>query len=305
MKKVLVTGSTGMLGSQMIREFVKDKRYEVYGLGRSTDPVLPKSSQIIIDLSAPFDWKNFSFRPDIIIHTAAITNLAYCESNPASARMVHVESTGALAKLLNKEGQFIYISTDSVFDGVKGNYTELDIPNPINVYARTKLEGEKSALQENHGKTLIIRTNIYGIHIPLRNSLVEWAIKEWQSGKSITGYSDVIFNAIFTGQLAGITKHIVDNDHNFQLLNVASSSYISKYTFLQTLLNFLKFESQLVVSAKSNDTSTSIQRPANTSLNTSLLATFQNVPTLEMGIKDLINFMQAEGVLDNLTNRLA
>ncbi|MEM2915265.1 MAG: sugar nucleotide-binding protein, partial [Candidatus Bathyarchaeia archaeon] len=99
-------------------------------------------------------------RPDVIVHTAALTDVDYCEEHPDEASILNVEGTRNLVAAAKNIGtEFVYISTDSVFDGKKGMYVEEDVPNPINCYAKTKLEGEKLLNVLDQGYT-IIRTCI-------------------------------------------------------------------------------------------------------------------------------------------------
>ncbi len=289
MKRVLVTGSTGMLGKDLIRIFNADTNYDVFGLSRGASNDLPNSKQFHIDLALPFSLDSITTEPDIIIHTAALTDLGLCEQKPQLAEQVHVEASRILAGKLSKSGKFIYISTDSVFDGIRGNYSERDSPNPLNTYAFTKLKGELGVKDENKGATTIVRTNIYGFHIPLKASLAEWAYKEWKDGKKISGFSDTIFNAVHTQQLATIVKFMVDNEVDYPVVNIGSDEAVSKYDFLEKFRVALGVSEDLLKVALSTDYPSAIQRPLNTSLDTTLLSTFYKVPSFENGIRQWIS----------------
>jgi dTDP-4-dehydrorhamnose reductase len=295
MKNVLITGSTGMLGSDFVRTFSKDTHYRVYGLSRQRSPLLPESRQILIDLSKSFEADQISIRPDVIIHTAALTDLNFCEKNPDMARQVHVEASRKLRHVLSENGTFVYISTDSVFDGTKGNYLETDVPNPLNKYALTKLQGEQAVQQVSHGRTSIIRTNIYGFHRPLKSSLAEWAYREWKEGRTISGFTDIAFNAVYTQQLVSIIKFLIDEDLRYPVLNVASNEAISKYDFLDKLRDRLKVDRHLLAPAESERFPSAIQRPKDTTLNPALLATFHALPEFDEGISRWIDDLRHSG----------
>ena len=298
MKKVLITGSTGMLGSDLIRTFNAAPQYDIYGLSRTYSPLLAESKQYIIDLAEPSQISRIDISPDVIIHTAAITDLNFCENNPRLAELVNSEATGHLAGIAGKHTLFIYISTDSIFDGKEGGYNESDLPNPLNIYARSKLEGEKSILRQNKGMTTILRTNIYGFHVPMKNSLAEWAYREWSYGKKICGFSDIIFNAVFTYQLATIIKFMIDEGIGEQILNVGSNTAISKYAFLKKFREILGFADSFLEGSLSDRYPAKIERPRNTSLNTSLLSKYCSVPDFESGIREWINHANACGLLN-------
>lgn len=284
MKKVLITGSSGMLGGSLIRAFLPDKRFSLTGMSRSFTGLLSDKDQIRVDFSQPASLQSVDVTADVIIHTAAITDLKLCETDPELAHKVHVEATAELVKKVKPGGVFLYISTDSVFDGKKGGYSESDVPNPLNTYAQTKLKGEQVSLA-GFSRTMVIRTNIYGFHDGLKNSLAEWAFQEWSKGKSISGFTDIIFNALYTGQLADVIKTIVEEGVYYPVLNVASQEFISKYDFLNTFRQKLGVSESLLSAATSDRFPSAIQRPRDTSLDLSLLKTFYKAPSLDEGLE--------------------
>lgn len=299
MIKVLVTGPTGMLGSSLIRTFITDKRYAVFGMGRSLTHLLPKGNQILVDFSQPTSVKALDIDVDIIIHTAALTDLNVCELQPELAYKINVESTGEIAAKLKAGGTMLYISTDSVFDGKKGNYTESDLPIPLNTYAQTKLEGEKVS-QVKFPETTIVRTNIYGFHEPLKNSLAEWAFQQWSVEKTISGFTDVIFNALYTGQLSKVLKFIIDNRIKFPIVNVASKQHMSKYEFLRVLKGKLGLTKNLLTPSSSDQFPSPIRRPLNTSLDISLLEKFHKPPSITEGLDQWVSEVRNAHVYNSL-----
>ena len=117
-----------------------------------------------------------------------------CEVNREYVYNLHVSSTSQLANFDSVE-KFIYISTDSLFDGQKGDYTESDLVNPLNYYAITKSKGEEVVLKSDK-QYAVVRTNIIGFHKPLRNSLFEWAYKSLNEKAQIKGFTNVYFNPL-------------------------------------------------------------------------------------------------------------
>lgn len=289
----MITGSTGMLGQDLVRIFSSDSSYEVFGSSRQSNSLLPNANQFLVDLANLQAVQSIDIMPDIVLHTAAITDLSVCENNPDYAEQVHVEGSVAIAKLLKPGGKLFYISTDSVFDGEGGAYSESAQPNPGNIYSKTKLKGEKEVQLANLGQTTIVRTNIFGFHVPIKNSLCEWALREWELDKTIFGFTDIIFNAIYTGQLVSILKFMIDNDISMPIINIASKSSVSKFDFLDGFRRRLDFGEGLLAPALSSDFPSVVKRPRNTSLNTELLSKFYSVPSIESGIdnlaSDLIN----------------
>src|SRR6056297_800637 len=172
--KVLITGINGMLGSAIFKALSKDEEVEIYGVGRRVQTHKNLNHYFRGDLTNSNFIEKISsgINFDWIIHCAAIVDLKYCEDNPHIARSTHVTSTELLSRN-NPKSKFIYISTDSIFDGRKGNYSEKDEPSPLNIYAKTKLQGER-VIRESHLSYYILRLNIIGQNSSRGNSLFEW-----------------------------------------------------------------------------------------------------------------------------------
>jgi dTDP-4-dehydrorhamnose reductase len=289
-KKLLITGHSGMLGSDLVGYFSAFKDYEIFGLGRSKTDLLPLNRQFIHNLEyfKSEDLNGYSF--DLIIHTAALTDINLCESNRILADKLNINASFEIAKLAKvSQSKLFYISTDSVFDGEKGNYSELEIPVPLNYYAQTKYLGENKVLETYEENSTIIRTNIYGVNEPFKNTIVEWAINEWSKNNPIRGFTDVIFNALYTSQLSDILQQLIVLNINEKILNIGSSEFISKYDFLNKLRIKLGYEEKLLIHSNSSEFVSQIKRPTNTTLNVSNLKNLINVPSFDDGIEKLVN----------------
>ena len=153
-RRILVTGCGGMLGSSVYKH-LSAKGYELL----ATDIDLDEDWLSYLDVR---EFENAykiasSFKPDIILHLAALTNLEYCESNPKEAYKTNYLGTKNMAAICKAmEIPLVYISTAGVFDGNSERYSEEDFPNPINVYGKTKLYAE-IAVQHLLEKYFIVR----------------------------------------------------------------------------------------------------------------------------------------------------
>ena len=265
-KKVLITGSNGMLGKDVVSILSKNHSYEIFGLNRKIDNRLDNSHSIICDLN---DFEKLEailvkVSPDIIIHTAANINLNVCEENYEMAKKINVESTELLAKFSKDKSRLIYISTDSVFDGKKSLYTEDDKTMPLNNYALSKLLGENAVIK-NANDYVIVRTNIYGFNNPPKKSLIEWALGELEETKTIYGFNDVFFNPLYTGQLATIIFDLMMNDF-IGIINVGCEKGISKLEFLRKLSLQFGYNLELIKEKSVDEILSSLKRPKNTVL---------------------------------------
>lgn len=153
-KKILITGCGGMLGSS-VYPYLKSKGYEVM----ATDIDLDEDwlSQLDVRNLDEATEVALKFKPDIILHLAALTNLEYCENNKEDAHKTNYLGTRNMALISKKLNiPMVYISTAGVFDGKAERYSEEDFPNPINVYGKTKLYAE-IAVQNLLEKYFIVR----------------------------------------------------------------------------------------------------------------------------------------------------
>lgn len=145
--RVLLTGGKGSLASYIPKVFTKDK-FKLLMMGKDTFDVTSKKKVF---------KKVTEFRPDVVIHLAALTNVDECEKNPKKCFMVNAEGTRNIAEACKKIGSLlIYMSTSAVFAGRKKGYFENDKPNPVNVYAKAKLKGEEF-IKKNLKRFYIVR----------------------------------------------------------------------------------------------------------------------------------------------------
>lgn len=159
--KVFIAGASGLVGGNCQKHFT-EQGWDVKGSYFSYE--VPGT--VYYNTLQPDDEKNFdivSFKPDVIVHCGAMTHVDNCEIYPDQSYQQTVQSTINLIAVAKQCGaRFVYISTDYVFDGVHGPYTETDTVNPLSVYARHKLEAEQLSLKE-FDDTLVLRiTNVYG-----------------------------------------------------------------------------------------------------------------------------------------------
>lgn len=183
MKKLLVTGSNGLLGQKITDLQLKggDLQFNYIASSRGANRYPEKSGYTYLDLDIGNHdaIKNAieQYMPDVIINTAAMPNVDACERDPEASYKVNVEAVTKLIQLCEQHGiHFIHLSTDFVFDGAEGPYTEEDLPNPLNVYGRHKLEAER-LIQAASCPWSIVRTIlVYGIMADLsRSNIVLWA----------------------------------------------------------------------------------------------------------------------------------
>ena len=191
--RILVTGASGLLGISIALEAANN--HNVFGVVNNT-PIKTNAFKVInADLLVPNTCQRLidEIQPDWIIHCAALADIDACETDPAQARQLNTELPAELARIVARGGaRMLHVSTDAVFDGLKGAYTEQDAPNPLSVYARTKLDGEKSVSDANPD-IIIARVNLYGWSVTGGRSLAEFFFYNLEAGNRIKGFDDVYF----------------------------------------------------------------------------------------------------------------
>lgn len=195
--RILITGSNGLLGQKLIAALRNDPGVELLatsrGADRTVDPLGGRYRPMDIVDKASVDAVIGDFRPDAIIHTAAMTNVDACELDPAACRLQNVTATEHLVAAAKEQGShFIFLSTDFIFDGKHGPYREEDAPAPLSVYGHSKLDGERIVQQAGLERWSIARTIIvYGIAEGLsRSNVVLWAKGALEKGQPINVVDD-------------------------------------------------------------------------------------------------------------------
>jgi len=206
-------------------------------------------------------------KPDLIIHCAALTNIDYCEEHPEEAERINVGGTKNLFEASQKAGSyFIHISTDAVFDGEKGNYIETETTNPLNVYAKTKLDAEKYILKTG-GNSAVIRTNIYGWNRQNKESLAEWMLHKLERQEKLPAIKDVYFSPILVNNLAEALLELYQIRYR-GLINLAGSESCSKLDFAYKIAELFNLNKDLIEPISVDSLKFKAKRSKNMTLNT-------------------------------------
>ncbi len=230
MKKILVTGAKGQLGS-CIHQLVNEEKND------SLQFIFTDSEELDITNSEKLTEFFLQNTFDYVVNCAAYTAVDKAESEPEKAENINANAVKYLSQhTKNQNATLIHVSTDYVFDGNKiGSYNINDTPNPINVYGKTKLLGEKFA-QENNPKTFIIRTS--WVYSEYGNNFVKTMRKLFKERKELSIVNDQIgkpTNAIKLAQK--IIEIIGNNNTNYGLYHYASDDSMTWFQFAQRIKN--------------------------------------------------------------------
>lgn len=226
--KILVAGGSGLLGSNLLYALEKTGHEVFYTVSKNR--VRFKGRKILVDLLKDFG-KFEKYNPDLIVNTVGLTDVDRCEKEPNLSYQLNADLAGKLARYCSKKNcRLIHISTDQIFDGKAKKYTESSTPKPINVYGKTKLQGEKQIQNVMKNNYVILRTNFFGINCIDKLSLSEWVINSLRKNRTIDMFGDVYFNPLLVNTLVKLIKKCFDADIE-GVYNCAADERVSKYQF--------------------------------------------------------------------------
>jgi len=291
--RILITGASGLLGLNLALETTH--RHTVFGAVNQN--VLKTNAFTVIqtNLLAPGAVERLLERtqPDWIIHCAALANLDACEADPLLAKQLNTDLPHTLASHVARSGaRLLHVSTDSVFDGLRGNYTEEDIPSPVGVYTRTKLEGELAVTQADP-RAIIARVNLFGWSLTGNRSLAEFFFNNLSIGRPVMGFTDVIFCPLLANDMADIFIKMFEMNLS-GLYHVVSSEFLSKNEFGVRLAQRFNLDSSLINPTSVVQSGLKAFRSPNLNLRSDKLAKAlgETLPRLSTGLDKLYTLYQ-------------
>ena len=267
--KILITGSNGLLGQKLVADpGMTQHSVLATGRGECRIPSLPANAQYqMCDVSDPNDVMQVfaAFKPDVVIHSAAMTNVDECELNPEACHQLNVVATQNVVEASNFTGShLIHLSTDFIFDGESGPYSETDLPNPISVYGQSKLDAE--ALVKNATCTwAIVRTVlVYGISPGLsRSNIILWVRSNLEQGKQIQVVDDQFRTPTLAEDLAMGCLLIAEKKAE-GIFNISGKDFLTPYQMAIETARFFNLDSSLIVKASAATFSQPAKRPPRT-----------------------------------------
>ena len=285
--KILITGGSGLLGGK-VAELAQARGYEVFsgyahnapGFGRAVKFNLldgPAISETIVRL-----------KPEIIIHSAALTDVDRCEREKELAYKINVEGMRIVSEASKRAGSFlIYISTDYIFDGIRGMYKEGDDPHPLNYYGLTKLLGEEFC------DGCIARSCvIYGSRPSSgKVNFALWIINSLRSNQPIDVVTDQFITPTLNSNLAAMVLEAGER-HLDGTYHLTGASRISRYDFARTVARMLDLDLSLISPCRMEDMKWAAERPKDSSLDTSKAA--KNLKEKPLSIEEAMQRLKRE-----------
>jgi dTDP-4-dehydrorhamnose reductase len=284
--RILITGASGLLGLNTALEAAKE--HQVFGQVNSQRLNTTAFSVIQADLLVPGAIQRLleHTQPDWVIHCAALANVDLCETDPQQAQQLNSEVPGELAEYVARGGaRLIHVSTDAVFDGQVGDYREQDAPNPLGVYARSKLAGEQAVAASNP-QAIIARVNLFGWSLFGKRSLAEFFYNNLSAKKPCMGFTDVFFCPMLANDLGIVFLKMLEAGLS-GLYHTVGSQCLSKYEFGIQLARRFGFDESLVIPTSVEDSGLTAVRSPNLTLRTDKLvhALGEPLPNVSTGLE--------------------
>jgi len=289
MEKIIITGASGLLGSKLVETA---KRFYEVTPTHSGAPLFTNSIRMdITDFNQVSEVFN-RIRPDFVVHAAAMTNVDRCETDKKNAWKINVQGTENVARMCAKyAAKLVYVSTDYVFDGEKGLYSEDDATAPINYYGLTKLEGE-SKVKQYCKDYVIARTSVlYGWH-ERKPNFATWIINSLRNNMPITVVDDHFNSPTLADNLAEIILETLQKNLT-GTYHTAGDERISRYDFAKTIANTFLLNEELITPTKMSQLKAWVaKRPRDSSL--SVNKAKETLKTRLMNIKESLTRLKEQ-----------
>jgi dTDP-4-dehydrorhamnose reductase len=266
--RLLITGGSGFLGWNLAQQAAES--YDVAFTYAQHPMGIPHCQAYHLDLR---DHQQIhalvtTLAPNVIIHTAALANADLCETHHSLAYDVNVAATEQIAQCAEELGRrLVYISTDLVFDGQRGNYGEHDRPRPLNYYAKSKLLGE-NAVKAVSSNYLIVRTALmYGQGNGMHGSFLDWMRQALHAARPLTLFTDQYRTPLYAYDAARALLEIIARPLRNETFHLGGGQRVSRYEFGEIFVKVFGYDRQLLRAVAMSDVPSQAARGADCSLN--------------------------------------
>ncbi len=267
--KILVTGSNGLLGQKLTKQLLTEEDTELVATSRGMDRYPEPGGYVYeeLDICDPEAVARIirEHRPDVVINTAAMTNVDACERDPEGCRRLNVDAVQTLAGRCTTDGiHFIHLSTDFIFDGKNGPYKEDDAPNPLSLYGESKLDAEQ-VIRATGGRWAILRTIlVYGVVSDMsRSNIVLWAKGALEKGQPLSVVDDQWRMPTLAEDLAAACISAARKGAE-GIFHISGKDMFSVYELVEAVADFWQLDTSGMKRVSSATLSQDAPRPART-----------------------------------------
>ena len=269
MKKILVTGSNGLLGQKLIEKLSKDKNIETIATARGENrlPFADNYKFISLDITKKEEVETVfdAEKPDVVIHTAAMTNVDQCETEKDSCWDLNVKAVEYLLEASKKHNSFfVHLSTDFIFDGKEGPYDEKAEANPLSFYGWSKYAAEKLVINSDVKWAIARTVLVYGIaHDMSRTNIILWVKNSLEQGKSINVVNDQWRTPTLAEDLADGCILIAQKEAE-GIFNISGKDLLNPFQMAIMTADYFNLDKSLVTEVDGTKFTQPAKRPAKT-----------------------------------------
>jgi dTDP-4-dehydrorhamnose reductase len=268
-RRILIIGSNGMLGQSLTTHFMFKKDVELMCASFEDESLYEQVTYSKVDISSSKDVKKLikDFCPDVVVNAAAYTNVDGCETEKELSWAINVTGIENIVKYGRIcDAHLIHISSDYIFDGEKGPYTEDELPHPISQYGKEKLAAE-NVIKTGRIKYTMIRTNVlYGATQFGRPDFVKWVFDSLTEKKNIKIVKDQINNPTYIDDLSSAISKIIEFNKE-GIYNIGGAEILSRLEFTYKIADFFELDKSLISPILTSE----LQQPASRPLNSGLI----------------------------------
>ncbi|MEY4274888.1 MAG: dTDP-4-dehydrorhamnose reductase [Bacteroidota bacterium] len=268
-KTILITGSNGLLGQKLVDLLSKEDNIQLIATAKG-DNRLPNQEGYVYQSLDITDSQQVNevfaaYKPQIVIHTAAMTNVDTCESDLEGCESLNVKAVEYIVEACEKQGSFLcHLSTDFIFDGADGPYDEEATPNPISIYGESKLKAEK-IIQASSIRWAIARTVlVFGIVPDMsRTNIILWVKKSLEEGKQINVVTDQFRTPTLAEDLA-MGCWLIAQKEAEGIFNISGEELLTPYEMAIQTAEYFHLPKELIKPADSSTFTQPAKRPPRT-----------------------------------------
>lgn len=267
--KILLTGSNGLLGQKLVHKLASRPDIDLVATSRGANRLLQQKgyaySAMDIADAAEVQKVIEMHKPDSVIHTAAMTHVDVCHKEPENCRKMNVEATENIVKACKHVGShLVHLSTDFIFDGEDGPYSENDEPSPLSVYGESKLASEKVVQQSGLPAAILRTILLYGVAENMsRSNIVLWAKEALSEPKNINVVDDQFRSPTLAEDLADACILAAEKRAE-GIFHISGPETMSVLDLVYKVAHFWKLDKELISRVSSSTLSQPAKRPPRT-----------------------------------------
>lgn len=263
MEKLIITGVNGLLGQKLLEQ--AHSKYSILGIDLHDEP---------FDKKIKFDYRKLdltqrrlvkevilNYNPHYLINTAAMTDVDTCETQKEQCWKINVEAVDNIIYAVRQTGiKIVQLSSDYIFDGKNGPYSEKNVPLPLGYYGKSKLASENLLINSNLDHAIVRTMVLYGYGINVRSNFVTWLIEKLKKNANVTIVTDQLGNPTLADELATAILKIVKLK-KWDLYHISGSELIDRYSFALKIADIFKLDKNLISSITTPELNQSALRP--------------------------------------------